>query len=229
MFETGFACGEFGEVFGGVDEEVPDEEPFELIMVFFCGAGGLEFAIKSFEGGEDVEDVGVECGFMEDGIGGFVIEVERFIYGSVVIGMENQGRHQFHIFVDDAFFEFKIMLLPPGAFNNHLPGAEAVTDEAAFVIWSGGSPRIGSGVGADGYGGIFIWHDGGKITGAAVCIDAGGAEHDEVGTSLLGALHEFSDGAFGNFVIRIDEPEVVAVGFCSSEVAGGASAECITM
>ena len=128
---------EFFEIGGGVDEEIPDKKPFEFFFVGLVGVGGFESGVKIFESRENVEVFFVPFLAVEDGIGGFVVMIERLIDVGEMIGIEYKDGHQSHVFVDDAFGKFKIVLPPPIGFDDNLPGAHAVADEAGFVVWFG--------------------------------------------------------------------------------------------
>lgn len=57
-----------------------------------------------FKGGKNIEAGGSFGGFMEDGMGVFEIVIEgRRGNDGEMVSVEDEGGHQGHVFVDDAF------------------------------------------------------------------------------------------------------------------------------
>ena len=108
--ETDVAFFKLFEVVGGILKEIPNKEVFEIVVIFFESAFFFEAIIKAFEGRENVEIFAGPGGFMEDGVIIFEIEVKWFVDGGEIVGIEDKGRHQLHIFVDDTVFKLEFVV-----------------------------------------------------------------------------------------------------------------------
>ena len=208
--ETNVTFFEFLEVVSGVKEEVPDEEVFKIVVVLTEGALFFETIINTFKCREDIEIFAGPDVFVKDGIGVFEIEVKWLVDGGEVVGIEDEGRHQLHIFVNNTIFEGKTVLDPPVAADEELPWAGAVADEAVFVM-------------------LLLRVDGREILSVAILEDTFGAEHGKVGFSLFGGAIEFFDSGGIDIIISIDEPHIDAVGHGDTKVACGSGAPSIAL